>query len=498
VSTDSSIILLFIIASATSMASELERQLLRLENLSRGNQWLQEENKELRKEIAQLKADSAKKDEKIQELQNALLELTEKFDKLQKQLRKYHNENTPSGALPPYLKDELTKIVKNAEEPPPETKSAKSNPRNKRPKPDRTEVHGCLEKCPKCRRKLRKLKKRRERVIIHLSFPVSETVLHQSEVYFCDHCDKEFAAQVPDAIPNSKYDLNICLLVLLLNAIGTTQRKTMEILGWFGVLMCPATTNNIICNMQKLLGTRKYRELEKDIRKTLFGAYDKTTHRHHGMTYYVQAVATARTAFYRIFASGTYATAKKLPATKFGGTSDGTREYDAILKAIQRCWAHLLRRINYPARTFNEQWEIGQFVAFSEKIGRLFHDAKHEKRRSVAVRKKYDSMLRGIALAQYKKEANLTEVLNYILSYEGEWFTFLRYKGMKPTNNDVERALRPLVIRRKVSQHTWGSQGPQPLAIVQSLRETCKLRGESFPELARHEVEHSLHEMGKS
>ena len=228
--------------------------------------------------------------------------------------------------------------------------------------------------------------------------------------------------------------------------------------------------------MQKLLGTRKYRELERDIRKTLFGAYDKTTHRHHGMTYYVQAVATARTAFYRIFASCSYATAKKLPATKLGGTSDGTREYDKILKAIQRCWAHLLRKIKYPERTFDEQWEVDQFVAFAEKIGELFHGAKHEKTRGAAIRKEYDSKLKEIVLSQYKEEENLVEVLNYILKYDGEWFTFLKYKGMKPTNNDAERVLRPLVIRRKVSQHTWSIQGPQPLAIVQSLRETCRLR----------------------
>ena len=471
---------------------------MRLDNLSRGNQWLQETNKELEKTVEQLKKELVQKDEKIQELQKALLELAEKFDRLQKQLRKYHNENTPSGALPPYLKDELAKIVKTAEEPLPETKSAKPNCRNKRPKPERIEVHS-LTKCPNCKsHKLRKLKKTRKRTMIRLIFPEAIPTLSKSNVYICDDCGEEVVAPVPDSIPNSKYDLNICLLVLLLNAIGTTQRKTMEILGWFGVLMCPATANNIICNMQRLLGTRKYRQLERDIRKELFGAYDSTSHRHRGKMYFVQGVATAKTVFYKIFETGSHATSKKLPATKFGGTSDGTRAYDAILKAIQRCWAHLLRRIKYPERTFNEQWEIDQFVSFAETMGKLFHDAKHETRRGVVVRKDYDAKLKKIALAKYKEEANLIEVLNYILSYEGEWFTFLRYKGMQPTNNDVERALRPLVIRRKVSQHTWSQDGPQPLAIVQSLRETCKLRGESFPDLVRHEVEHGLHEIGKS
>ena len=480
------------------MTSDLERQLLRLDNLTRGNQWLQEKNKELEQTLEQMKKELTQRDERIQQLEKALIEFGEKFIRLQKQMRKYRNENSSSGALPPYLKDELVRIVKEADEPPPDTKSAKPNCRNKRPEPEKTEVHS-LVKCPKCHHdELRELKKIHERIIIHLSFPKTEPTLHKSKSYVCDHCGAEMVAPIPDAVPNSKFDLNVCLLVMLLNAIGTTQRKTGEILGWFGVFMCPATVNNIICNMQKLLGTRKYHELEKDIRKTMFGNYDETTHRHHGKTFYIQAVVTFRTVFFKMFDSRRYATVKKLPATKRGGNSDGTRTYDDILGVIQRCWAHLLRKIKYPARMFNEQWEIDQFVSFSEKMGKLFHDAKHETTRGVAVRKEYDAKLKKIVLAQYKEEANLKEVLNYILSYEGEWFTFLRYKGMEPTNNRVERALRPLVIRRRVSQHTWSDAGREGLMVVHSLYETCKIRGESFPDLVRHEVEHSLHEIGKS
>jgi transposase len=42
-----------------------------------------------------------------------------------------------------------------------------------------------------------------------------------------------------------------------------------------------------------------------------------------------------------------------------------------------------------------------------------------------------------------------------------EWFTFLSCPGVKPDNNDAERALRPVVIHRKVSggaRSEWGGQ----------------------------------------
>ncbi len=352
------------------MASELEKIMLKIDSLEHQNKYLHEDISQRDARIKQVEGVVGKQGQELLKLRelvekvatenkrlyNENERLRKENEKLRDELRKYRNENTPSGAIPPYLKDELARIVKDSEDSPPDTKSAKPNCRNKRPKPERTETHD-LDKCPKCRHLLRKLKKVHKRIVIHLSLPETEAVLHKSSTYFCDHCGEAVVAPIPDVIPNSKYDLNICLLVLLLNAIGTTQRKTGEILGWFGVFMCPASANNIICRMQELLGRRKYLELEQDIRRTLFGGMDETTHRHHGKTFYIQAVATMRTVFFRIFDSCSYACVKKLPAPMRGGTSDGTRAYDKILKAIQRCWAHRVPRM-YSWCEYNVLWEM--------------------------------------------------------------------------------------------------------------------------------------------
>jgi hypothetical protein len=92
------------------------------------------------------------------------------------------------------------------------------------------------------------------------------------------------------------------------------------------------------------------------------------------------------------------------------------------------------------------------------------------------------------------EEKNLTSLINYILRYDGDLFTFLQYKGVEPTNNRVERALRPLVIRRKVSQHTWSDKGRKGLAIMYSIYETCKLRNEDFMNVLRQEIKHGIQE----
>ncbi len=46
-----------------------------------------------------------------------------------------------------------------------------------------------------------------------------------------------------------------------------------------------------------------------------------------------------------------------------------------------------------------------------------------------------------------------------------EWFTFLTHPEVKPDNNDAERALRPVVIHRKVSggaRSDWGAEERSP------------------------------------
>lgn len=433
--------------------------------------------------------------EQIKRQQEDIQRLKKEVERLSAQLRKYHNENTPSGALPPYLKDELRKITETPGEEP-QTKSAKANGRNRRPKPDRVEEH-TLQTCPNCQNQLRELERVEERVMLHLILPEAEAVLHKSHTYFCDHCQEVVTPQIPDALPKSKFDLNICLLVLMLTTIGTTQRKTMEILGWFGVELCSASVNNILHRMQRHLGTRKYRELESDLKKSFFASSDETSWRNQGKLNWIWVVTNARTAFYRIFSSRSHSCAMRIPRPKVG-SCDGYRAYDKSLRYIQRCWAHALRKVKDPQRMFNDQEEIDQFKGFATKISGLYHDAKHENRRGIAVRKEYDKKLKEILLSKYKVEGNLVEAMNYLLGYEGEWFTFLQFNGVESTNNRAERMLRPLVVQRRVSQHSWSEEGRDGLAVVQSIYQTCKLREEDFPGLIRHEIEQSLYEKGDS
>ena len=61
-------------------------------------------------------------------------------------------------------------------------------------------------------------------------------------------------------------------------------------------------------------------------------------------------------------------------------------------------------------------------------------------------------------------------------------WTFVVEEGVEPTNNRAERALRFAVLWRKLMQGTYNDKGDRWVERILSVRETCRLRGQStFP-----------------
>ena len=58
-------------------------------------------------------------------------------------------------------------------------------------------------------------------------------------------------------------------------------------------------------------------------------------------------------------------------------------------------------------------------------------------------------------------------------------FTFLRIRGVEPTNNHAERSLRFLVIMRKICFGTRSPEGSESHSVLASLLQTAKLHGKN-------------------
>jgi len=68
---------------------------------------------------------------------------------------------------------------------------------------------------------------------------------------------------------------------------------------------------------------------------------------------------------------------------------------------------------------------------------------------------------------------------NLFKAWPALW-TFAAHKGVEPTNNHAERALRGAVIYRKLSLGTQSEQGERRIARLLSAHTTCRLQGRSL------------------
>ena len=139
---------------------------------------------------------------------------------------------------------------------------------------------------------------------------------------------------------------------------------------------------------------------------------------------------------------------------------DGLKSYAQFGFTIQRCWAHMLREAN---------------DVESEKLRvllcKLFAGAKSGLPRAEA-----EERLRSIISRHYKGEKS-AQLIKKISNGFGNWFTFLDYPFVEPTNNTAERALREHVVIRKIIGGLRSLEGARVHETIMSCFATWKLSG---------------------
>jgi transposase len=161
-----------------------------------------------------------------------------------------------------------------------------------------------------------------------------------------------------------------------------------------------------------------------------------------------------------------------------GLTHDGWAPYDRFWRALhQSCLAHLLRRCG-------EMIEVATrgAVRFPRQVKQLLQDALDLRDRHEAGQVSDH----GLAVACGRLEKRRDRLLKWTLAnpanerlgkhldkHRGQLFTFLRHPELEATNWRAEQAIRPAVVNRKV----WGGSrtpaGAEAQSILMSVLRTC-------------------------
>jgi transposase len=168
--------------------------------------------------------------------------------------------------------------------------------------------------------------------------------------------------------------------------------------------------------------------------------------------------------------------------------SDRWTAYQILgLSQRQICWAHLKRDFQAMVDRGGESARVGEaLLCFSQDVFTWWYRVRDGTPQplSRATFQKYVSELRPHFRATLEEGARCgcakTEgMCREILKVEKALWTFVRLKGIEPTNNAAERALRPAVLRRKRSFGNHSEAGCQYVSRLLSVVQTLRLQGRS-------------------
>jgi hypothetical protein len=214
---------------------------------------------------------------------------------------------------------------------------------------------------------------------------------------------------------------------------------------------------------------------------------DETYWREDGRNVFLWYAGNAEVAVFRMDPNRSTEAAKRLLGESLDAllVTDAYASYNAIeVRARQSCLAHLLRTDREIAQTLSamEAPDPGA-ERFLVQLSRLLRRAcALEIPKAKADRLELEARLLGILdlicarhLDFAKAETFRKRLIPGAREYK-EVFAFVRCGG-PPTNNHAERALRPLVIFRKVCFGTRSANGSENVAVFASIVETAKIRG---------------------
>lgn len=403
-------------------------------------------------------------------------ELAKKVEELENQLLAYENAHTPPSLL--------RKKIPPKQEPSGKLGAPVGHPRYKREEPKPTmSVEYFEEACPHCSSNLGKPFKIERVIEEDIPEPQSiEVTEHLIGHYNCPICKNHIVAE--NNAPKGRFGDNILTHVTLLKFDDRLPlRKTVSSLErHYGIAITNVAALNITEDVALKL-QRPYKSLIRRIRKAKVIYADETKIKVNGITYWLWTFVTEKETLFVIRKSRAKKVIEEILGTNFSGTicCDGWKAYAQYTSNLQRCWAHLLREAKHLAERYSE------FEGFYQAFKNMFEKIKaaREKPPSLKERGEIQDKLKlemEYTIQQMNCYQEFRKFATKVKNGIEYWFTCLINLFVEPTNNTAERALRELVVQRKIIGGLRREKGANIMQTIMSMITTWKQRGLSlFP-----------------
>jgi hypothetical protein len=334
-----------------------------------------------------------------------------------------------------------------------------------------------LTACPSCGRELAPLHVEVVTVTDLPQPPRPQILAYAVAVCHCLACGRSVRGQHPavaeDQRGASAHRLGPGVLATahwLHYGLGVPVRKVPAILARLGgvPLSQGALTRDALRRAEGGIG-QVYEQLRQRVTEAAVVHTDDTGWKVGGERAHLMAFETAHVSVYQIRRQHRNEEVRELIPSDYDGTmiTDRGKSYDAReLRQVkqQKCLAHIQRSLSHAMerQREREQWFPRQLKALLSEAVALWH-AYHAGERADFEAKR--EALKA-AITEHLADRTLGDAENQRLLNElgrhhdrGNLVRFLDEPTVEPTNNAAERALRPAVIARKVSQCSKNERG---------------------------------------
>jgi transposase len=294
-------------------------------------------------------------------------------------------------------------------------------------------------------------------------------------------------AKIPEAIRKHVCGPRLAATLSFLSGMLHISKRGIEDFAE-SVLQVPiglGTVSNLEQEMSAALAAA-HKEAQEAVQRAAAKNVDETGWKQAGATCWLWGAATALVACFVIASSRGAAALATLLGTRIKGvvSSDRWSAYSRLKLGLrQLCWAHLKRDFQKlvdrggPAREYGER---GLAV-----VGVLFHEwhlfrgggSRAALQRELApIREAMRDWLEEGARCRDQKAAALC---GNLLDVEPALWTFLHKSGVEPTNNHIERLLRPGVLWRKNAFGCHSENGCRFVERILTVLQTLRLQKRS-------------------
>lgn len=340
----------------------------------------------------------------------------------------------------------------------------------------------------------------------HQVFDLPELKLEAREYQIfcgcCLSCGQQVQGKLPPGVPKGMLGARLLALAGLLSSHYHLSKANICALlsDLFGLKVTPGMLSAQEESLSEALKPL-YQEVHAWLQQQGYVNVDETGSRQgnadglnpEGKKAWTWVMTCSQATLFRIALSRGQQAAQELLGKDFAGIV-GCDRWSAYfylpVKQRAQCWPHLLREFQRMSERQGEAGEIGQklleqgYQLFSDwhrvLDGELARTTFEHYARSI--RRNVKELLEqganySIAEKERSERAKTARTCRSLLNVEPALWTFVRKEGIEPSNNAAERALRPVVVKRKVCYGTQSERGSRFQERIFTAVATCRQQG---------------------